>query len=113
MPQITDKEYEQFKVLRKIFLHSNPDKFEGVYFICGETGGKDELGLPEYITVCPAYGVDANLTKRYKSIERLEAEVDFGIVDEEQVEFWQKKLNERFGIGSGKLMPLEEPEDYN
>ena len=66
MPQITDKEYKQFEVLKKIFLHSSPDKFEGVYFICGETGDKDELGLPESIIVCPAYGVDANLTKRYK-----------------------------------------------
>ena len=68
MPQITDKEYKQFEVLKKIFLHSSPDKFEGVYFICGEAGEKDELNLPEYITVCPAYGVDANLYKKYKRV---------------------------------------------
>jgi len=66
VPQITDKEYKQFEVLKKIFLHSSPDKFEGVYFICGEGGERDELGLPEYITVCPSYGVDARLTKLYK-----------------------------------------------
>ncbi len=66
MKEITDKEHKQFEVLKKIFLHSSPDKFESVYFICGETGDKDELGLPEYITVCPAYGVDVKLTKRYK-----------------------------------------------
>jgi len=32
-----------------------------------------------------------------------EADGDFGIVTESQVKSWQKKLNERFGIGSGKL----------
>ena len=66
MPHITDKEYKQFEVLKKIFHHSSPDKFEGVYFVCGEGGERDELGLPEYLTVCPAYGVDARLTKMYK-----------------------------------------------
>ena len=38
-----------------------------------------------------------------------EADGDFGLVTEVQVESWQKKLNERFGIGSGKLVSLEEP----
>ena len=66
MKEITDAEYKQYQLLRKILLHSNPDKFEGVYFICGESGGKDDLGLPEYITVCPAYGVDARIIKTYK-----------------------------------------------
>ena len=66
MKEITEKEYKQYQLLRKIFLHMNPEKFEGVYFICGEMGDKDELGIPEYITVCPAYGVDARLTKTYK-----------------------------------------------
>ena len=64
--KVTDIEYEQYQLLKKILLHSNPDKFEGMYFICGESGGKDELGLPEYITVCPAYGVDTSLIKMYK-----------------------------------------------
>ena len=68
MQEITDIEYEQYQLLKKILLHSNPDKFEGMYFICGESGGKDELGLPEYITVCPAYGVDTNLIKMYKKV---------------------------------------------
>ena len=66
MKEITEEEYKQYQILRKIFLHINPEKFEDVYFICGEGGTKDDLGLPEYITVCPAYGVDGRLTKMYK-----------------------------------------------
>jgi len=34
------------------------EKLEGVYFICGEAGAKDDMGLPEKIMVCPAYGLD-------------------------------------------------------
>jgi hypothetical protein len=42
----------------KIFRHANAEKLEGVYFICGEGGEKDAMGLPEKILVCPAYGLD-------------------------------------------------------
>ena len=55
---ISQKEYELFEKLKKILLHAKADKFEGVYFICGEGGEKDEMGLPEFISVCPAYGLD-------------------------------------------------------
>lgn len=55
---ISEKEYEQFQLLKKIFLHANPEKFEGIYFICGESGPKDNMGLPEGILVCPASGLD-------------------------------------------------------
>ena len=41
-----------------IFKHSNPEKYEGVYFICGEGGDRDGMGLPEKLFVCPAYGLD-------------------------------------------------------
>lgn len=58
MVEITEKEYELFQKLRKIFLHASAEKLEGVYFICGELGNKDSLGLPERILVCPAYGSD-------------------------------------------------------
>ena len=56
--EITEKEFKQFELLKKIFVHVQPEKFEGVYFICGEGGEKDDMGLPEYISVCPAYGLD-------------------------------------------------------
>jgi hypothetical protein len=58
MVEITEKEFKQFEVLKKIFIHSNPEKFEGAYFICGEGGEKDEMGLPEFVSVCPALGLD-------------------------------------------------------
>lgn len=58
MPEITEKEFKQFELLKKIFIHAQPEKFEGTFFICGESGEKDDIGLPEYISVCPAYGLD-------------------------------------------------------
>jgi hypothetical protein len=67
---ITEKEFKQFEVLKKIFIHSNPETFEGVYFICGESGDKDANGLPEGIMVCPAHGADVNTTVMYKKVDR-------------------------------------------
>lgn len=53
--------YDQLKAendrLRKILTHFLGEK-TGVYFICGEVGGKGEDDLPEKILVCPAYGLD-------------------------------------------------------
>jgi hypothetical protein len=43
---------KQAMMLRRIF----PDRYAGVFFICGEGGEKDRNGLPERIHVCPAYG---------------------------------------------------------
>ena len=55
--EITKEEYELFEKLKKIWLHGVPEK-SGHYFICGEVGDRDALGLPEKIMVCPAYGSD-------------------------------------------------------
>jgi hypothetical protein len=41
-----------------ILRHSSAEKLQGVYFICGEGGEKDDMGLPDFISVCPAYGLD-------------------------------------------------------
>jgi len=57
MKTITDEEYELFERLKNIWMHSAP-KQSGKYFICGEGGEKDQVGLPEKILVCPAYGSD-------------------------------------------------------
>lgn len=57
MVSISEKEYELFQKLKKIWIHSSPEK-SGAYFICGEGGEKDEMGLPEFISVCPTYGLD-------------------------------------------------------
>jgi hypothetical protein len=54
---ISQKEYELFQKLKKIWIHSSPEK-SGAYFICGEAGEKDKLGLPDGILVCPTYGLD-------------------------------------------------------
>ena len=50
-------EREQFELLKKMFLHGVPDQTPDTYFICGDGGEKDSDSLPEYIFVCPAYGV--------------------------------------------------------
>lgn len=57
MIEITEEEYKQFQALKKVWIHLQAER-TGVFFICGEGGEKDEMGLPEYISVCPAYGLD-------------------------------------------------------
>lgn len=50
------KELEkEIDLLRDIIRHLLADR-TGVYFICGESGDRDEMGLPERILVCPSYG---------------------------------------------------------
>jgi len=56
--EITEKEYELFQKLKTILKHAKAEQLEGVYFICGESGEKDDMGLPEFISVCPAFGLD-------------------------------------------------------
>ena len=63
MKEITDEEYELFQKLKKIWFHSKPD-WSGSYFICGEAGEKDDMGLPNAILVCPQMG--SNLTAVYE-----------------------------------------------
>lgn len=73
MVEITEKEFKQFELLKKIFIHSRPEEFEDTFFICGEGGleeEKDSNGLPLYISVCPAYGADARCTKLYKRVDK-------------------------------------------
>ena len=48
------------KLLEKVEMYLKtmyPDK-SGHYFICGESGVKDDNDLPERLHICPAYGVD-------------------------------------------------------
>lgn len=63
MKEITDEEYELFQKLKKIWVHSVPEK-SGLYFICGEAGEHDSVGLPDAILVCPTYGI--NVTAIYE-----------------------------------------------
>jgi hypothetical protein len=59
MHVISDQEYKQFQTLKKVYIHSElANKYPDIYFICGEGGEKDEMGLPETILVCPSFGLD-------------------------------------------------------
>jgi hypothetical protein len=56
--------YEEVLLLRKkvekyetILKHAMSEK-TGAFFICGEAGEKDSMGLPEKIMICPTYGLD-------------------------------------------------------
>jgi hypothetical protein len=42
--------------IRTAFITSTPEKFPSI-FITGITGEIDEFGMPEYLTVCPHYGM--------------------------------------------------------
>lgn len=66
---ISGKEYEQFQVLKKVWKHIQ-FKRSRAYFICGEGGDLDGLGLPEYILVCPAHGADLRGTTMYKKVSK-------------------------------------------
>lgn len=60
----------KLKLLEKIdmLMKTSYPEQTGHYFISGEHGEKDDSGLPEYLQVVPAYGVDWHMTyKRYKS----------------------------------------------
>ncbi len=51
-------ELEKLRRVHTMVRHLSAEKLEGVFFICGEAGEKDAMGLPEKILVCPAYGLD-------------------------------------------------------
>lgn len=68
--EIPEKEYAQLLRFKNIVKHALADKIPDVYFICGENGNKNDLGLPEFIQICPAYGIDANLTVLYKRVDK-------------------------------------------
>ena len=44
---------KQQVIIRRVFAEQLPD----TWYVCGEMGNKDQNGLPQYIDVCPAYGV--------------------------------------------------------
>ena len=51
----------ELAALRKVYTmvrHMSAEKLAGVYFICGEGGEKDSMGLPTKLLICPAYGAD-------------------------------------------------------
>ena len=63
---------EENEKLKTMIRHAIAEK-TGVYFICGEAGTKDSLGLPGKILVCPGFGSDGfaiySKTTEYSSPE--------------------------------------------
>jgi len=47
---------ELYQRERDRFIHNNPE-ITGAYFLTGGHGEVDENLLPQYISICPAYGV--------------------------------------------------------
>jgi len=65
---ITEKEFELFKRLTKIWFHSTPKS--GSYFICGQGGEHDAHGLPDIILVCPHAGINTTAIYRKEKVGR-------------------------------------------
>ena len=60
------KKVEKYETILK---HAMAEK-TGVFFICGASGEKDSMGLPEKIMVCPAYGLDGFAAyKKYRDYD--------------------------------------------
>lgn len=55
---------KQQVIIRRIYAEQLPD----TWFVSGEHGKKDDNGLPQYIEVCPAYGV--GWSQIYEKTER-------------------------------------------
>jgi hypothetical protein len=53
--------------LKKILLHSNPERFPDAYFICGAGGDVNASGLPESILICPSLG--SEITVKYRRVD--------------------------------------------
>lgn len=45
--------------VKTAMLTSSPEN-SGALFITGVSGAKDKMGLPEYVSVCPKYGLDGS-----------------------------------------------------
>ena len=68
MVEITEKEFEVFERLKKIWFHSS--ERSGSFFICGEGGDHDQNGLPDIILVCPHYGINTTAIYEKKHVGR-------------------------------------------
>lgn len=52
-------ELKKLRIFYETVKHSAlAEKLAGIYFICGESGEKDQNDLPKRIHICPSYGVD-------------------------------------------------------
>lgn len=52
-------ELKKLRKLETIIKHEVlAEKLGNTYFICGESGAKDNCNMPDKIHICPAYGLD-------------------------------------------------------
>lgn len=61
-----EKLQEENAFMRRVLTHVFPEETEA-YYLCGEQGDKDDLGLPEYVIICPSYGKQE--LSRYQRVE--------------------------------------------
>jgi len=52
--------------VKTAFMTSRPED-SGALFITGISGEKDDMGLPEYVSICPTYGLDGFATYKKNS----------------------------------------------
>lgn len=61
-----EKLQEEHAFMKKVLKHIFPENSESFY-LCGEKGQKDDLGLPEFVMICPAFGKQE--IKTYKRVD--------------------------------------------
>ena len=59
-PEEIQKIIEQNERLKNMLSHIFSER-TGDYFICGQSGDLDGMGMPERIFVCPSWGLDGFL----------------------------------------------------
>lgn len=62
----TNKKLKLYEKLDYKLRTEYPDK-SGYFFISGVSGTTDANGLPEYVSICPAYGADWSV--HYKKVK--------------------------------------------
>jgi hypothetical protein len=70
--ELQEKTIEAAKILRRVAITlqtTQPEK-SGALFICGIGGEKDRFGLPEYLDVCPMFGLQGvAVYKKYREYD--------------------------------------------
>jgi hypothetical protein len=59
-----------YERIRATIRHANPER-TGAYFVCGGGPVDDELGVPQRVEICPAFGSD--VVYMYERTERIKA----------------------------------------
>lgn len=54
-----DNKVKVAKILRRVAvtMQTHTPESSGALYLCGIGGSKDDMGLPEYVHICPTYGL--------------------------------------------------------